>query len=75
MSIDEEKQTVCPLLARPHISFSELESLEIEGRCLRMFYKSFFVLLRSPEIIIKSFWLLLKTFPKEAREYRENQVI
>lgn len=42
----------------PQVSFDELENLEIEGRWVKMFYKSFFTFLRLPEIVVKSFWLL-----------------
>lgn len=47
----------------PKISFRELEDLEVEGDTLRLMYKSFFVFLRLPEIVVTSFITLLKQNP------------
>lgn len=43
----------------PVMSFKELEEIEVEGKALRLFYKSFFVVLRLPEIAAHSFIDLL----------------
>lgn len=49
-----------PLITEwPRITFSELESLEVEEGIVKIFYKSFFVVLRMPEIILRSFTTLL----------------
>lgn len=43
----------------PRINFEELENLEVEEGIIKIFYKSFFVVLRAPEIVIRSFFTLL----------------
>lgn len=49
-----------PLIAEwPKINFAELENLEVEEGIVKIFYKSFFVVLRMPEIILRSFATLL----------------
>lgn len=49
-----------PLVAEwPRINFSELENLEVEEGLVRIFYKSFFVVLRMPEIVMRSFFTIL----------------
>ena len=47
----------------PRICLRELEDLEIEGKTTRMIYKSFFVFLRLPEIVVTSFVTLLTENP------------
>lgn len=49
-----------PLITEwPKINFSELENLEVEEGIVKIFYKSFFVVLRMPEIVMRSFFTLL----------------
>ncbi len=45
----------------PDISqmFSEIENLEIEPKPVRIFYKSFFIVMKTPEHIAKSFYNVL----------------
>jgi len=47
----------------PVISFKEFENYEIENETIRYAYKSFFVFMRLPEIILTSFVTLLKEDP------------
>lgn len=49
-----------PLIDKwPKYSFSEIENIQIDSKPLRIFYKSFFVVLRTPEHIAKSFYTVL----------------
>lgn len=53
-----------PLITEwPKVSFSELENLEVEEGMVKIFYKSFFVFLRLPEIVVASFLTLLTENP------------
>lgn len=42
--------------------FADIEGLEVDNE-LRLFYKSFFVFIRTPEIVLRSFLHLLKADP------------
>ena len=53
-----------PLITEwPKISFSEIENLEVEEGLVRIFYKSFFVVLRVPEIMFSAFLTILRENP------------
>lgn len=46
-----------------YIRCRDLENIELEGRYVKMIYKSFFALLRLPETVVFSFWSLLTKTP------------
>ena len=56
-SVNNETQT--PFIEWSTRSFEEIENLEVEEPFTNAFYKSFFVFMHMPEVILKSFWLLL----------------
>lgn len=43
----------------PDLSFDQIENIEIEDSSLRLFYKSFFQMLRLPENTVKAFIAIL----------------
>lgn len=48
----------------PTISFNEIAKEEVGGGAVRVFYKSFFLLLRLPETMLSSLTTLLKEEPR-----------
>lgn len=47
----------------PKVSFEQIENIEIENKAMRLFYKSFFGILRLPESTLRAFVTLLKEAP------------
>lgn len=43
----------------PNLSFDAIENIEIESKSMRIFYQSFFKLLRLPENAAKAFYTIL----------------
>lgn len=47
----------------PKVSFEQIENIEIDNKAMRLFYRSFFGILRLPESTIRAFITLLKETP------------
>lgn len=56
----EEKRN-CLIEEWSRVSFEELENIEVEDKAVRIFYKSFFKILNSPERILRDFLMILKS--------------